>query len=125
MVVFGGSGISGGMLNDTWALQFLSTVGVDGPRPLAARVLPVIPNPSSSEMRLSFVTPASVSARIAVFAPNGRLVRELWNGPADAGSHVAVWDGADQHGTAVGAGVYFYVASIGAERFSGKLVRVQ
>jgi hypothetical protein len=125
MVVFGGSGISGGMLNDTWSLQFLSTVGVGGPPALAARVLPVIPNPSRSEMRLSFVAPASVNARIAVFAPNGRLVRELWNGPADPGSHVVVWDGADAHGTAVGAGVYFYVASIGAERFSGKLVRVQ
>jgi cytochrome d ubiquinol oxidase subunit II len=51
--------------------------------------------------------------------------RELWNGLADAGPHVVVWDGADLHGTPVGAGVFFYVASIGTERFSGKLVRVQ
>jgi hypothetical protein len=126
MVVFGGSGISGGMLNDTWSLQFQSAVGVDGPRPLAAaRMLPVIPNPSRSPMSLAFEAPTAVTARIAVFAPNGRLVRELWNGPADAGSHSVVWDGSDASGAAVGAGVYFYVASIGAERFSGKLVRVQ
>ena len=125
MVVFGGSGISGGMLNDTWSLQFLSTVGVDGPRPLAARVLPVVPNPSASTMRLSFEAPSAVTARIAVFAPNGRLVRELWNGPAEAGMHQVTWDGADAQGASVGAGVYFYVAAIGTERFSGKLVRVQ
>ncbi|HKA25457.1 MAG TPA: kelch repeat-containing protein [Candidatus Eisenbacteria bacterium] len=125
MVVFGGSGISGGMLNDTWSLQFLSAVGADGPRPLAARVLPVAPNPSRAEMKLSFESSSTVPARIAVFAPNGRLVRELWNGPAEAGPHAVVWDGSDSHGAAVAAGVYFYVASIGAQRFSGKLVRIQ
>jgi hypothetical protein len=125
MVVFGGSAISGGMLNDTWSLQFLSAVAVDGPPRPAARVLPVIPNPSRSEMRLSFEASAAVTARIAVFAPNGRLVRELWKGPADPGQHSVVWDGADTYGSPVAAGVYLYVASIGAERFSGKLVRVQ
>ncbi|HEV8481800.1 MAG TPA: kelch repeat-containing protein [Candidatus Eisenbacteria bacterium] len=125
MVVFGGSGMGGGMLNDTWSLQFLSIVDAGAPRALAARVLPVIPNPSRSAMKLFFEAPQTVAARIAVFAPNGRLVRELWNGPATAGQHQAEWDGADAQGTPVAAGVYFYVASIGSDRFSGKLVRIQ
>jgi flagellar hook assembly protein FlgD len=76
-------------------------------------------------MKLFFEAPQTVPARIAVFAPNGRLVRELWNGPATPGQHQAEWDGADARGTPVAAGVYFYVASIGSDRFSGKLVRIQ
>jgi hypothetical protein len=125
MVMFGGSGLSGGMLNDTWSLQFLGTVAAGPMANSTPRVLPVAPNPSRAEMRISFQSPVAVSAHVAVYSPSGRLVRELWNGPAEPGAHAAVWDGADASGARVPAGVYLYVAAIGPARYSGKLVRVE
>ena len=125
MVMFGGSGLTGGMLNDTWSLAFQGTVDARTAPIAGPRVLPVAPNPARADMRLTFEAGEPVRARIAVYAPSGRLVRELWNGPAEAGRHTVAWDGSDAGGVRVPAGVYLYVAAIGAERYSGKLVRVE
>ena len=38
----------------------------------------------------------------------GRRVRQVWQGPLEAGTHRFVWDGRDETGKAVAAGVYIY-----------------
>ena len=38
----------------------------------------------------------------------GRRVRQVWDGPLGAGQHRFVWDGRDEAGKAVAAGVYIY-----------------
>jgi flagellar hook assembly protein FlgD len=45
-------------------------------------------------------------ARVAVYDVAGRHVKTLFDGPA-AGRHSVEWDGRDQKGEAVSAGVYF------------------
>ena len=42
----------------------------------------------------------------------GRRVRQLWQGPLGAGSHRFVWDGRDEAGKAVAAGVYIYKVEV-------------
>ena len=49
---------------------------------------------------------AEVSLR--VYDVLGRRVRQVWDGPLRAGSHRFVWDGRDEAGKAVAAGVYVY-----------------
>ena len=39
-------------------------------------------------------------------------MRQLWHGPLGAGSHRFVWDGRDEKGKAVAAGVYIYKVEV-------------
>jgi hypothetical protein len=123
VVLFGGGGLGGGLLNDTWALHFFGTIDV--PAAAAAvqpRIWPAWPNPARGSVRLEFESPTPAAARIAVYAVSGRLVRELVAGPVPAGRHAATWDGTDTGGSRVPAGVYFYRVSLGAARRDGKIV---
>ena len=45
---------------------------------------------------------------LALYDVLGRRVRQVWDGPLGAGSHRFVWDGRDEAGKAVAAGVYIY-----------------
>jgi flagellar hook assembly protein FlgD len=42
-----------------------------------------------------------------VYDVSGRLVRRLVDGERGAGTEAAVWNGTDESGTRLGAGVYF------------------
>jgi flagellar hook assembly protein FlgD len=43
-----------------------------------------------------------------IYDPSGRLVRTLVSGSMSAGEHSVAWDGKDDRGHAVNAGIYFY-----------------
>ena len=53
---------------------------------------------------------AGVSLR--VYDVLGRRVRQVWDGPLGVGSHRFVWDGRDEAGKAVAAGVYIYQVEV-------------
>jgi photosystem II stability/assembly factor-like uncharacterized protein len=64
------------------------------------------PNPSRGPVTFSFALPRESAARLTVHDVAGRVVRTLWNGPAD-GDRTVVWDRRDDAGQALAAGVYF------------------
>ena len=45
---------------------------------------------------------------LTVYDVLGRRVRQLWQGPLGAGAHRFTWDGRDEAGRGVAAGVYIY-----------------
>ena len=49
---------------------------------------------------------------LALYNVLGHRVRQLWHGPLRAGSHRFVWDGRDEKGKAVAAGVYIYKVEV-------------
>ena len=49
---------------------------------------------------------------LALYNVLGHRVRQLWHGPLGAGSHRFVWDGHDEEGKAVAAGVYIYKVEV-------------
>ncbi len=49
---------------------------------------------------------------LTVYDVLGRRVRQVWDGPLGAGSHRFVWDGCDEVGKGVAAGVYIYKVEI-------------
>ena len=57
---------------------------------------------------------ATDAARVSltVYDVLGRRVRQVWQGPLGAGSHRFVWDGRDEVGKAVAAGVYIYQVEV-------------
>ncbi len=66
------------------------------------------PNPFNPATAISFVLARRVAVELSVFDLLGRRVRVLAKGPRTAGQHTVVWDGTDEQGRAVGAGVYLY-----------------
>ncbi len=66
------------------------------------------PNPFSRETTISYRLARSGSVTLSVFDPSGRRVRTLASGEAGAGMHSVVWNGADDTGRPVSAGMYFY-----------------
>ena len=84
--------------------------------------LETVPNPSSTVFRVSYTTDTDVVASGRVYDVQGRLVRELFNGPRKAGAHALQWDGRDQAGTRVAAGSYTLVVTTDDETLTRKVV---
>lgn len=84
------------------------------------------PNPFAPTTRISFLLPSGDhrDARLRVFDPLGRVVRHL-DRAFVPGRNDVVWDGTDDQGTRVPAGVYFYRLDVAAEALTHKLVLVQ
>ena len=78
-------------------------------RPAQYRLGDSYPNPFNPAvvLPLDLATDAK-SMSLAVHDVLGRRVRQVWDRPLQAGSHRFVWDGRDEAGKAVAAGVYIY-----------------
>ena len=83
------------------------------------------PNPSSGRAGLSFALPAAGPARLVMHDVVGRRVRTLHDGPAPAGRSDVSWDGRDESGRMVAAGVYFAKLEAGGESRTVKVSRVR
>ncbi|MBA4378667.1 MAG: hypothetical protein C0395_08485 [Gemmatimonas sp.] len=81
------------------------TVGA-GNAPRRQPALAVAPNPFNPRTVITFELPQAGEVVVAVHDVQGRLVRRLAAGGREAGRHELVWDGRDDRGRAVGAGVY-------------------
>jgi len=71
-----------------------------------SKLSPNAPNPFNPSTRLAFVLAEEGQTRIAIHDLHGRLVRTLVDEFLLAGEHDARWDGKDDGGVQVGAGVY-------------------
>ncbi len=64
------------------------------------------PNPATSAARIEFGLDRPMRAKLGIYNVAGRLVRLLAEGSMDAGVHAVGWDGKDDRGLNVAAGVY-------------------
>lgn len=109
------------------ALEADLAVGGQGRLPEQLALLGNSPNPFNPSTTITFTIPTGTADehRLDIYDPRGRLVRQLGRGVLAAGRHEATWDGRDQAGAAVGAGVYLYRLELGGRRLSGKMVLVK
>jgi len=78
-------------------------------RPVSLSLDRNAPNPFRHATRIRFGLPQPASCVLTIFNLEGRRVARLVDGePMPAGFHTAVWDGRDDSGRRVVAGVYFY-----------------
>jgi hypothetical protein len=101
-------------------------IGIDEPEPqapAAGRLIEVRPNParSGSGAIVDLEVAAAGSARVAFYSADGRLVRTLLEGRLSAGPHRLTWDGRDQGGQPLPAGVYFVKLELGGRTVATKL----
>ena len=76
--------------------------------PVFDRLSQNYPNPfnPTTTIRYSIDEPGPVS--LDIYNIKGQLVKSLYRGTGEVGSHSAIWDGLDKSGNACSSGVYFY-----------------
>jgi hypothetical protein len=84
-----------------------NTLEVPGPAVTAAVMLSASPNPAPGRTTLAFRLPESGAGELAILDAAGRRVRSLARGAFSSGDHREAWDGRDEGGRAVAAGLYF------------------
>lgn len=81
------------------------------------------PNPGRSA-RVTFALPTARQVDIGVFDLAGRRIATVAKGEFAAGRHSREWNGRDASGKRVGAGMYFYRATLGGEVRSTRAVLI-
>ena len=108
--------------NSKWDLM---PAGVEGPSPgLSATRLFVrsAPNPLGATGRLQVVLDRAAALSVDVFDAGGRRVRQIFSGRLSAGASAFDWDGRNDLGALLPAGVYVVRARSGAAEARAKLV---
>lgn len=108
--------------NESLAAAPGAVTAVDGgPGPVFALAAPS-PSPFAGSTRLSFALPAAADATLEVFDAGGRRVRTLAHGRLAAGSHEFAWDGRDDQGAKLGAGLLFVRLRAGGQEAVRRVV---
>jgi len=84
----------------------VSAVGDEPPRPFGL-TFTASPNPFNPRVRISFELTGEAAVALRILDVRGRLVNTLVNERRSAGLHVIDWNGRDEAGRPVAAGVYF------------------
>jgi hypothetical protein len=81
------------------------------------------PNPFNPTTSVGYAVPRTGAVDLSIYDASGRLVRTLVEVPShDAGRHSVSWDGRDENGVEVAAGVYFARLTVDSESATGKMV---
>ena len=116
--------------NQTYSLDVTIIGSVVGAPALAVSdpglsLSPARPNPVRAGTRIAFSLPTAGAARIDLFDVQGRRVRGLLDGTTAAGPGEVVWDGSDDSGRALPAGVYWARLSSAAGTISQKVTKLR
>jgi len=101
------------------------TTDVAGGVPAVAFLGQNAPNPAVGATTIAFGLPRAGVIALDVFDTQGRLVKRLADGAFPAGVHQLRWDGRDQGGARLGAGLYFYRLVTPEGRFEKRMAMVR
>jgi hypothetical protein len=104
-----------------------SDAAVEHSLPAVTRLVGGYPSPFTGSIRLQLDVARGDEdvARVTIYDIRGRRTRSLWDGPIAAGRHSLYWNGRDEAGRAVAAGVYFVRMEVGEAVQVRKVVRVR
>jgi hypothetical protein len=98
----------------------------NGALPQRPVLLGSTPNPMTETTRIALVLPEVGGRRVSlgIFDASGRRLR-TWSGGFTPGLNEVTWDGTDDRGRSVGAGVYFYRLELDGSRETGRIALVR
>ena len=115
-----------------WGPATALTVQVNGSSPVGVDNTPAVaflaqnaPNPAAGPTSIAFGLSRPGEVTLDVFDTQGRHVSRLAAGPYEAGVHRATWNGRDEAGAALGAGLYFYRLVTPEGRFERRLALIR
>jgi hypothetical protein len=111
-----------------WVAQIFdsaSVLAVDEPPARTSSLRQNQPNPFFARTTIHFELARREPASLRVYDLSGRRVRTLAEGTLEAGVHQAIWNGRDDAGRALEAGLYFCRLDAGPVRESLRMVFVR
>ena len=87
--------------------------------------LDIAPSPFSREATIEFRTSHRGFVGASIFDAGGRLVRRLFEGVAEPGTHTTVWNGRNDAGTPTPPGVYWVRVQLDGNSVSQRVVRLR
>lgn len=114
-----GNGTNADMFTVCYQVPVLSAVG---DIPGGAHISRAWPNPFNPRVNFSFELPRETHAHLAVYDLRGHKVTTLVDGSLAEGTHTTSWDGRDQSGRSMPAGVYLAIMESGSTRNTQKIV---
>jgi len=116
---------SNDMALDSFEVSVRSGAGETRSVPTRYVLSNVLPNPFNRQTVLRYGIPVPCLVELEVYSAEGRLVRRLRTGTEEAGYHEAVWNGCDDRGSPVRAGVYCCRLVLADRSLTRKLTRVE
>jgi hypothetical protein len=83
------------------------------------------PNPFNPATSVAYTLKKGGVVSVRIYSLDGRLVKTLMDGAAEAGTHEVLWDGRDNGGSPVRSGMYFVKTTSGGESAIFKLALVK
>ncbi|MBM3403744.1 MAG: T9SS type A sorting domain-containing protein [Bacteroidetes bacterium] len=84
----------------------------------------VYPNPFTDKIQIGYQLASSTRLDIRITSTSGHIVKQLFIGSGSAGSHNITWDGFDNAGRQVQAGIYLYQIKTDRQVVTGKIIRL-
>jgi hypothetical protein len=110
------------VFEDIGWLPRVTSVPEDGAPVSVATLSRNAPNPFARTTAIRFEIPREGETVLSVYDVSGRVIKHLVNGTMPAGTHVTVWDGRDDAGNDVHAGVYFSRLTVAGVARSQRMV---
>lgn len=88
-------------------------------------VVTAVPNPFRSQVDLRFTLPRRGEVDVTIHDLSGRLIRRVARDARVAGAHRIAWDGRDESGHAVRAGLYLARVNSPELQLSTKILRIE
>ncbi len=109
----------------TWAELGVSSAPGSEPHSTRLRLEPNRPNPFGQFTTIDYQLPRAGKVSLKVYNIAGQLVRTLVDGSQASGFHVARWDGRDERGREIAAGVYVARLDACGSSAARKLIRIE
>jgi|SaaInl7_200m_RNA_FD_contig_123_3727_length_14411_multi_6_in_1_out_0_3 hypothetical protein len=97
-------------------------VSIAATTPVAFILHPAVPNPFNPTTHIRYDLDAVAHTQLVIVNALGQQVRRLVDAVQTAGSHSVVWDGRDEAGRLLAAGIYFHQLVSGDRSATGKMV---
>jgi len=111
--------------NGLFIVQDASAVDLDPKNPASYSLAQNYPNPFNPSTTIEFSLARPGWALLEIYNPLGQRIRTLIDRPMTAGNHSLQWNGLDESGRQVPAGIYFYRIRAGDFVASKTLVLVR
>ena len=83
------------------------------------------PNPFNQSTTITYTIPGKSEINLSIFNIYGQIVKTVESGSISGGSHINHWDGTDQFGKEVSAGLYFLRLQVNDESTVRKVVLIK
>jgi hypothetical protein len=105
-------------------LSAVDVAVLEGPRHVTA-LFQNSPNPFSPNTKIRYSVAEAGPIEVSIYDVRGRLVSNILSGRVPAGEHAILWNGTNERGRHVAAGIYYYVLRTGDSELRRKMVLIR